>query len=196
MKRHKVSHKPQEINVKFQGTVRELIVDKIAAAIDDQDFVFEVLKPMQVEVLYGKRVQDLSGGELQRLALVLVLGQPADVYLIDEPSAYLDVEQRITAGHVIRRFIVRTQKTAFVVEHDFSLATYLSDRVIFYEGEPGVRCVASPAMSLLEGMNKFLGQLEVSIRRDLSTSRPRINRPGSAKDVEQKKAGQFFVLEK
>ena len=49
------------------------------------------------------QVQNLSGGELQRVAITLCLGQPADVYLIDEPSAYLDSEQRLHAAKVIRR---------------------------------------------------------------------------------------------
>jgi ATP-binding cassette subfamily E protein 1 len=65
------------------------------------------------------QVEHLSGGELQRVALCLCLGKPAEVYLIDEPSAYLDSEQRITASKVIKRFILHAKKTAFVVEHDF-----------------------------------------------------------------------------
>jgi ABC-type Mn2+/Zn2+ transport system ATPase subunit len=46
-------------------------------------------------------VTNLSGGELQRVAIVLCLGKPADVYLIDEPSAYLDSEQRIACSKVL-----------------------------------------------------------------------------------------------
>ena len=61
----------------------------------------------------------LSGGELQRVAIVLVLGVPADVLLIDEPSAYLDSEQRILASKVIKKFVMSTKRTAFIVEHDF-----------------------------------------------------------------------------
>ena len=49
-------------------------------------------------------MQTLSGGELQRVALVLCLGKPASVYLIDEPSAYLDSEQRLHAAKVIKRY--------------------------------------------------------------------------------------------
>lgn len=52
------------------------------------------------------QVQNLSGGELQRVALALCLGKAADVYLIDEPSAYLDAEQRLVAAKVIKRFFV------------------------------------------------------------------------------------------
>ena len=46
------------------------------------------------------QVRNLSGGELQRVAITLALGTPADIYLIDEPSAYLDSEQRIIAAKV------------------------------------------------------------------------------------------------
>merc|ERR1711920_99846 len=100
-------------------------------------------------------IQNLSGGELQRVALVLSLGKPADMYLIDEPSAYLDVEQRIVAARVIKRYILSAKKTAFIVEHDFIMATYLADRVIVYSGEPGVACTASQPKSLVKGMNEF-----------------------------------------
>jgi energy-coupling factor transporter ATP-binding protein EcfA2 len=82
--------------------------------------------------------------------------QPADIYLIDEPSAYLDSEQRIVASKVIKRFILHAKKTAFVVEHDFIMATYLADRVIVYEGKPSIDCVANCPQSLLTGMNLFL----------------------------------------
>ncbi len=75
-------------------------------------------------------VQKLSGGELQRVALTLALGKKANVYLIDEPSAYLDSEQRIIASKILKRFVLNQNKTAFVVEHDFIMATYLADRYI------------------------------------------------------------------
>jgi len=140
-------------------------------------------------------VQTLSGGELQRVALVLALGKPADIYLIDEPSAYLDVEQRVVAARVLKRFILHAKKTAFIVEHDFIMATYLADRVIVYEGEPGIHCVASAPKTLLEGMNLFLTQLEITFRRDPTNYRPRINKAESVKDREQKSSGNYFLLE-
>ena len=74
-------------------------------------------------------MQNLSGGELQRVAMALCLGKPADVYLVDEPSAYLDSEQRLVAAKVIKRFILHAKKTGFIVEHDFIMATYLADKV-------------------------------------------------------------------
>ena len=87
-------------------------------------------------------MKNLSGGELQRVAMVLCLGKPADIYLIDEPSAYLDSEQRIVAAKVIKRFILHAKKSAFIVEHDFIMATYLADRVVVYNGSPGINCTA------------------------------------------------------
>jgi ATP-binding cassette subfamily E protein 1 len=123
------------------------------------------------------------------------LGQPADIYLIDEPSAYLDSEQRIMASKVIKRFIMHSKKTAFIVEHDFIMATYLADRVIVYEGEPSKRATARAPQSLLSGMNLFLSNLDVTFRRDPTNYRPRINKWGSTKDREQKDAGTYYYLD-
>merc|ERR1719326_1829724 len=153
------------------------------------------MKPLNMQDLMDQEVQNLSGGELQRVALTLCLGKPADVYLIDEPSAYLDSEQRLHAARVIKRFILHAKKTGFIVEHDFIMATYLADKVIVYEGSPGVACVASSPLSLLEGMNKFLEILEITFRRDPTNFRPRINKLESLKDVEQKRTGCYFFLD-
>lgn len=92
---------------------------------------------MNLEPIMDQDVQTLSGGELQRVAICLVLGVPADVLLIDEPSAYLDSEQRILASKVIKKFVMSSKRTAFIVEHDFIMATYLADRVIVFDGQPG-----------------------------------------------------------
>ena len=121
--------------------------------------------------------------------------QPADIYLIDEPSAYLDSEQRIIAAKVIKRFILHAKKTGFVVEHDFIMASYLADRVIVYEGSPGRDCTANTPVSLVQGMNKFLAALEITFRRDPTNFRPRINKFESIKDKEQKLSGNYFCLE-
>ena len=175
-------------------SVRELLHKKIRAAMAHPSFQSDVVKPMDIDVLLDQDVQNLSGGELQRVALVLALGQPADVYLIDEPSAYLDSAQRIHAAKVIRRYILHAKKTAFVVEHDFIMATYLADRVVVYDGQPGVECTAGTPESLLTGMNRFLKKLNVTLRRDDESHRPRINKLGSQKDQDQKKNGTFFFL--
>jgi ATP-binding cassette subfamily E protein 1 len=190
-----VSVKPQTITPKFEGSVRDLLQMKIRDQLLHAQFISDVTRPLQIDQLMDQQVQDLSGGELQRLAIVLALGKPADVYLIDEPSAYLDVEQRVIAAKVIKRFILHTKKTAFVVEHDFIMASYLADRVIVYEGSPGRDCLANTPSNLIPGMNKFLASLEITFRRDPTNFRPRINKLESVKDKEQKLSGNYFSLE-
>ncbi|RLW00907.1 hypothetical protein DV515_00008500, partial [Chloebia gouldiae] len=176
-----VSYKPQKISPKSTGSVRQLLHEKIRDAYTHPQFVTDVMKPLQIENIIDQEVQTLSGGELQRVALALCLGKPADVYLIDEPSAYLDSEQRLMAARVIKRFILHAKKTAFVVEHDFIMATYLADRVIVFDGIPSKNTLANSPQTLLAGMNKFLSQLEITFRRDPNNYRPRINKLNSIK---------------
>ncbi|KAF7042709.1 hypothetical protein CFC21_052231 [Triticum aestivum] len=161
-----VSYKPQKISPKFQHPVRHLLHSKIRDSYTHPQFVSDVMKPLQIEQLMDQEVINLSGGELQRVALCLCLGKPADIYLIDEPSAYLDSEQRIVASKVIKRFILHAKKTAFIVEHDFIMATYLADK-----------------------------HLDITFRRDPTNYRPRINKLESTKDREQKNAGSYYYLD-
>ncbi|GLG98553.1 hypothetical protein R5R35_001797 [Gryllus longicercus] len=190
-----ISYKPQKISPKSQGIVRQLLHEKIRDAYVHPQFVTDVMKPLKMDDIMDQEVQNLSGGELQRVALALCLGKPADVYLIDEPSAYLDSEQRLVAAKVIKRFILHAKKTGFVVEHDFIMATYLADRVIVFEGSPSVDTTAHTPQNLLAGMNRFLELLGITFRRDPNNFRPRINKNNSVKDTEQKRAGQYFFLE-
>ena len=138
-----VSYKPQKIAPKFEGTVRMLLLKKIKGMFMHPQFQTDVVKPLNIEKLLDQGVTTLSGGELQRVAIILALGTPADIYLIDEPSAYLDSEQRVIAAKVIKKFIFHSKKTAFIVEHDFIMATYMADRVIVYDGIPSVKSHAN-----------------------------------------------------
>jgi len=190
-----ISYKPQKISPQSDTSVRSLFFSKLGTSWQHPQFQTDVVKPLQIEPILDQQIKTLSGGELQRVAIVLALGKPADVYLIDEPSAYLDSEQRIIAARVIKRFILHAKKTAFVVEHDFIMATYLADRVVVYSGEPSINCTASSPQSLLTGMNQFLRQLEITFRRDPTNFRPRINGYDSVMDREQKASGQFFYYD-
>ncbi|XP_015777488.1 PREDICTED: ATP-binding cassette sub-family E member 1-like [Acropora digitifera] len=190
-----VSYKPQKISPKSQNTVRFLLHEKIRDAYVHPQFIADVIKPLQIEQIMDQEVQNLSGGELQRVALTICLGKPADVYLIDEPSAYLDSEQRLVAAKVIKRFILHAKKTGFVVEHDFIMATYLADRVVVFEGEPSVKTQANSPQTLLTGMNKFLRSLEITFRRDPSNFRPRINKMHSVKKEQKRKRARNAALQ-
>lgn len=189
-----ISMKPQKITPKFQGTVRQLFFKRIKSAFLSPQFQTDVYKPLRIDDFIDQEVQNLSGGELQRVALVLALGMPADIYLIDEPSAYLDSEQRIIAARVIKRFIMHAKKTAFIVEHDFIMATYLADRVIVFDGNPSVDARANSPENLVTGCNRFLKSLDVTFRRDPNSYRPRINKYQSQMDQEQKLTGNYVSL--
>lgn len=191
-----VSYKPQHLNPTFSGTVRELLLSKISDSyLTDTNFQSEVLTPMLIEDIIDQPIKTLSGGELQRVAIVLTLGKPAHIYLIDEPSAYLDSEQRIITSRVIKRFMMNRKRVAFIVEHDFMMSLYLADKVIVFSGEPSVNCVAHTPQNVVEGMNSFLKQLDITFRRDMHSYRPRINKKGSSKDVQQKLNGTYFYTD-
>lgn len=190
-----VSMKPQKIAPRFPGTVRQLFFKKIRGAFLAPQFQTDVVKPLKIDSIIDNQVQTLSGGELQRVAIILSLGVVAQIYLIDEPSAYLDSEQRVICAKVIRRFVLHNKKTAFVVEHDFIMATYLADRVIVFEGTPAKDATAKTPESLVTGCNRFLKSLNVTFRRDPNSFRPRINKLDSQMDQEQKASGNYFFLE-
>jgi len=190
-----ISYKPQKISPKFPGTVRQLLHKKIRDTYIHPQFNTDVMKPLNMDDLLDQEVLNLSGGELQRVAIVLALGTPADIYLIDEPSAYLDSEQRIAAAKTIKRFIKHSKKVAFVVEHDFIMSTYLADRCIVYDGVPAIEAWGRAPEPMVPAMNKFLKGLEITFRRDPTNYRPRINKMDSVKDSEQKSAGLYFHVD-
>lgn len=189
-----VSYKPQKISPSFEGTVRMLLSSKIASSMGDEFFKSTVLTPLHIEAIADLQVKSLSGGELQRVALALVLGKKASLYLIDEPSAYLDAEQRLETTKMLRRFAYTRRVAMFVVEHDLMMATALADRVILFDGTPGVSSVASSPQPLLSGMNGFLASLGVTTRRDAESGRIRINKKDSVLDREQRAKGQYFLV--
>jgi len=76
------SYKPQKISPKFQGTVRQLLHKKIRDMYINPQFISDVMRPMSMEAIMDNGVQELSGGELQRVAIVMCLGTPADIYLV------------------------------------------------------------------------------------------------------------------
>ncbi|MEZ5334421.1 MAG: ATP-binding cassette domain-containing protein [Methanolobus sp.] len=164
----------------------------ISNKFDSSYFQSEIAKPLNIEKLYERLVTELSGGELQRVAIAACLMQEADMYILDEPSAHLDVEQRSMATKVIKRFAENNSKTAMVVDHDIYMIDMLSERLIVFEGEPAVYGKAHEPSSMQDGMNKFLANLDITFRRDEDTSRPRVNKKDSRLDREQKARGEYY----
>jgi ATP-binding cassette subfamily E protein 1 len=186
----KVSYKPQYIKPDDELTVEAAVVG--AKQGDPSFFESEVARPLELKRLMHRKLLELSGGELQRVAIAACLGREAEVYLLDEPSAYLDVEQRLRVAKVIRRVMENKGVTAIVVDHDLLFIDYISDRVMVFDGEPGVKGLASKPLGMKEGMNAFLRKVGITFRRDPVTGRPRANKPGSRKDKEQKAKSEYY----
>lgn len=187
-----VAYKPQYITKAFDGTVQAFISAKSGSYDFSEQALSVLYRPLGVDVLLEKPVAELSGGELQRAFLCACLATRADLYVIDEPSAYLDVEERLKVSSVIRAMTKRTHATTICVEHDIQIADALADRILLFTGEPGVRGVASGPLDKKDGMNAFLEELDLTFRRDEDTGRARINKKGSKKDVAQRAAGEHF----
>ncbi|WP_456478632.1 ribosome biogenesis/translation initiation ATPase RLI [Geoglobus ahangari] len=187
----KVSYKPQYVKADISMPVG-MFLRSINPMVESSYYKTEFIKPLQLEKLMEKNLDELSGGELQRVAILACLLRDADLYLLDEPSAHLDVEQRTEVARIIKRFAMNNSKSVLVVDHDIYLVDMLSDRVMVFEGEPGRRGRARRPMNLRDGMNLFLKNLDITFRRDEETKRPRVNKPGSRLDREQKAAGEYY----
>ncbi len=186
-----ISYKPQYIDTDFEGTVRQLLSRE--TDIYAQRFKTRIKNPFDLEPLYESRVQELSGGELQRVGIALALSRDADVYLLDEPSAYLDVDRRVQLAKQLRTFVEREETACMVVDHDLMLLDYIADRAMVFDGEPGVEGYGNAPTSAQQGVNRFLETMEMTFRRDPDTGRPRANKPGSRKDREQKESGEYYA---
>ena len=149
------------------------------------------MEPLGLKTLLQSSVDTLSGGELQRVAIAACLGRDADLYILDEPSAHLDVEQRVRVTRLIKRHAEGREAGVMVIDHDIYLVDMASERILVFEGEPGVSGTAVGPFGMREGMNRFLANLGVTFRRD-QTGRPRINKPGSYLDREQKANGEYY----
>jgi ATP-binding cassette subfamily E protein 1 len=189
-----MSYKPQYISAEYKGTVGDLIKEVAKDDYASSWHQSEILQPLNVYSILDRDVTELSGGEFQRVAIATCLSKPAYLYLLDEPSAYLDVEERLAMARTIRRIVEERKATAFVVEHDVVTQDFIADRLMIFFGEPGTRGIANPPTSLRQGMNSFLKEMTITFRRDLVTKRPRVNKDGSKLDRNQKKSGEYYYV--
>jgi len=185
----KVSYKSQYIELPEDRTVKDLFMEK---DIDQEILGLELKRQLELEQLYEQKISELSGGELQKVAVAYCLAKTADIYLIDEPSAFLDVEQRLAISTAIKNVIIRTEKCAFVVDHDLLMLDYISDRVLLFDGVCGKQGTAEKIADVQEAFNMFLSTEELTFRQDPQTKRPRANKQDSQKDKEQKKENKYY----
>ena len=184
-----VSYKPQRIEAQDE-TVQTAVSNHVN--LDKKSFQTRVAEPLSLGPLMERNLTELSGGELQRVAVAICLARDADLYLVDEPSAYLDVESRVQLGKTLKRFARKSGKPVAVVDHDLLLIDYLSDRATVFAGNPGIQGHGSSPQVIDRAMDRFLEEAGATFRRDPNTGRPRANKNGSQKDREQRNSGNYY----
>jgi ATP-binding cassette subfamily E protein 1 len=186
----KISYKPQYLKGDTPVPV-EFLLRGVTNRFDSSQFQHDIIEPLSLRPILQSPVDTLSGGELQRVAIAACLARDADLYILDEPSAHLDVEQRVRVTRMIKRHAEGREAGVMVIDHDIYLVDMASERILVFEGEPGVRGTAAGPFGMRDGMNRFLANLGITFRRD-RTGRPRINKPGSYLDREQKANGEYY----
>ncbi|MBT5396774.1 ribosome biogenesis/translation initiation ATPase RLI [Candidatus Woesearchaeota archaeon] len=182
----RVAYKPQYLDTESDATVLEFLQDAVS------QYHNQIIKPLSIEKLFSQKLTELSGGQLQRVAIAHCLSQDAELFLLDEPSAYVDVEQRLLISKVIKNIAEERNVTILVVDHDLMFLDYLSDRLIVFSGTSAKEGVLKGPFDMKEGMNMFLQDLGITLRRDVSSKRPRINKLGSVKDREQRENDSWY----
>ena len=191
-KKIKIAYKPQyltnDIDVEVESVLDKANETPIQGSTEEE----QIVVPMKIKKLYNKSVKNLSGGELQKVAVVSCLLQKVDLYALDEPAAFLDVEDRIAVAKFIQKFVRSYGKSAIVIDHDLLLMDLISDSMVIFDGISGVEGHASSPLSKVEAMNRFLRSLDITFRRDERSLRPRVNKNASRLDKQQKDAGNFY----
>ncbi len=195
-KKLKVSIKPQYIKMIESKLVSEIINQIRLAPYLSQSYKKRLINALKLEEIKERRFSELSGGELQRVAIANCLSTEADIYLLDEPSAFLDVEMRLQVAQLLRKSIEELKKSAFVVEHDIITQDFIADSILVFEGTPGLEGKAFAPLNLRDGFNLFLKLMGITFRRDELTKRPRINKTGSTKDAYQKRINEYYYIPK
>jgi ATP-binding cassette subfamily E protein 1 len=192
----KVSLKPQYIKMPETDLVSSTINQIKMAPYLSQSYKKRLINSLQLENIKERQISELSGGELQRTAIAHCLSTEADIYLLDEPSAFLDIEMRLTVAQLLRKSIEELKKSAFVVEHDIITQDFIADSILVFEGTPGIEGKALAPLNLRDGFNLFLKMMGITFRREKLTKRPRVNKIGSTKDVYQKGINEYYYIPK
>ncbi|MCL5016801.1 MAG: ribosome biogenesis/translation initiation ATPase RLI [Candidatus Parvarchaeota archaeon] len=187
----KIAYKPQMIETK------DILVGDALLAVDPnyvkKQEILEIVSKLGLNKLLNKNVKTLSGGELQKLAIATALMREADVYLFDEPSANLDIEDRLGVISIISNSMSTRRKCAIIVEHDLMFIDSICQKSILFSGQSGKLGMTDEIIPTNKAINNFLKSVDVTMRRDRDSKRPRINQPGSRLDLEQKEKGMFFA---
>ena len=184
-----LAYKPQFIETSEKQVIEELSKYK---NFQDNFYQIYILNPLNIESLYEKKINELSGGELQKFSIAKTLLEEAQVYLLDEPTAFLDIEEKLKISQIIKNFILLKEKSALIIDHDLIFMDYISDKFLVFQGEPSIQGESLGPFDIRKGMNLFLEKLQITFRRDGQNKRPRINKEDSIKDKKQKKIKEYY----
>jgi ATP-binding cassette subfamily E protein 1 len=191
-KKIKISYKPQYLLNDVDVDVVSLLNKANEGLIEGSQEEEQIIDPLKIKKLYNKSIKNLSGGELQKVSIAACLLQKVDLYALDEPSAFLDVEDRIAVAKFIQQFTRSYGKSAMIIDHDVQLLDLVSDSMVIFEGTSGINGHASSPLPKVEAMNKFLKSLDITFRRDEKSQRPRVNKENSRLDKIQKAESNFY----
>ena len=191
-KKIKISYKPQYLLNDVDVDVVSLLNKANEGLIEGSQEEEQIIDPLKIKKLYNKSIKNLSGGELQKVSIAACLLQKVDLYALDEPSAFLDVEDRIAVAKFIQQFTRSFGKSAMVIDHDLQLLDLISDSIVIFQGTSGINGHASSPMPKVDAMNEFLKSLNITFRRDEKSKRPRVNKENSRLDKTQKASSNFY----
>ena len=191
-KKLKIAYKPQYLSNDIDVEVVSVLDKANQSPIEGSQEEEQIVDPLKIKKLYNKSIKNLSGGELQKVAVASCLLQKVDVYALDEPSAFLDVEDRIAIGKFLQKFVRSFGKSAIIIDHDLQLMDLVSDSMVIFEGTSSIDGHGSSPLPKSEAMNRFLKSLEITFRRDEKSLRPRVNKEGSRLDKQQKNSINYY----
>ncbi len=192
VKKQKIAYKVQYPAADVKGTVKQWLMKVAEDRFSSGWYKQNILEKLGLQRLMDSEVKTLSGGELQKLYIAVTLSQECDIYALDEPSAFIDVEDRLKVAEVIKDFVIKNDVCAIVVDHDVQFIDYIGDSMLVFEGSPGVEGYVFGPVSKREGMNRVLKMLDITYRQDKETMRPRINKPNSQLDSQQRSKGEYY----
>ena len=148
----RVAVKPQNVDKlpkRISGTVADLL-----GKVDERGLLEETTRSLGIDHLMQRTVQQLSGGELQRMAIAATILRDVDVYFFDEPSSYLDIHERMRIVRIIQD--LAQTKRVIVIEHDLAVLDVLADLIHIVYGKKGAFGIFTPARSTRQAINSYL----------------------------------------
>ena len=170
---------PQESHPAFEATVLEMVLLGRFAHLgflgleSDEDLAIAraALARTDASHLADRSFDALSGGERQRVLLARALAQQSRLLLLDEPTAFLDLQHRLEVHALLVDLVRRDGLTVLVVSHDLNLAARYADRLVLLRCGT-IAADGSPEDVLRPESIREVYRVDVEIARDPMTGRP------------------------